>query len=66
MQLQIARRLLTVVSRWSWVASGGAVSLGNATVVCKTPYNGGVTVGMGCEWWHSVIGECDCSLLDTF
>ena len=30
-QPQIARRLITVVSRWSWVASGGAVLLGNAT-----------------------------------
>ena len=29
-QLQIARRLITVASRWSWVASGGAVFLGNA------------------------------------
>ena len=34
MQLQIARRFITVVSRWSWVASGGAVLLGNATVDC--------------------------------
>ena len=30
MQLQIARRLITVASRWSWVASGGAVLLGDA------------------------------------
>ena len=29
MQLQIARRLTMVGSRWSWVASGGAVLLGN-------------------------------------
>ena len=34
MQLQIARRLITVVSMWSWVASGGAVLLGNATADC--------------------------------
>ena len=32
MQLQIPRRLIMVVSRWSWVAIGGAVLLGNATV----------------------------------
>ena len=31
MQLQIARRFITVVSRWSWVAMGGALLLGNAT-----------------------------------
>ena len=30
MQLQSARRLITVGSRWSWVAIGGAVLLGNA------------------------------------
>ena len=29
-QLQIARRLITVASRWLWVAIGGAVLLGNA------------------------------------
>ena len=34
MQLQIARRLIMVASRWSWVAIGGAVLLGNATVDC--------------------------------
>ena len=34
MQLQIARRLITVVSRWSWVAIGGAVLLGNAIADC--------------------------------
>ena len=32
MQLQIPKRLTMVVSRWSWVAIGGAVLLGNATV----------------------------------
>ena len=31
MQLQIARCLIMVGSRWSWVADGGAVLLGNAT-----------------------------------
>ena len=36
MQLQIARRLITVASRWSWVAMGGAVLLGNATVDLPT------------------------------
>ena len=30
-QLQIARRFITVAARWSWVASGGALLLGNAT-----------------------------------
>ena len=30
MQLQFARRLTTVDSRWHWVADGGAVLLGNA------------------------------------
>ena len=34
MQLQIARRLKPVVSRWSWVAIGGAVLLGNAIADC--------------------------------
>ena len=34
MQLQIARRLILVGSRWSWVASGGAVLLGKATADC--------------------------------
>ena len=34
MQLQIARRLITVGARWRWVAIGAAVSLGNATAVC--------------------------------
>ena len=33
-QLQIARRLIMVASRWSWVAMGGAVLLGNATADC--------------------------------
>ena len=31
MQLHMARRLIMVGSRWSWVANGGAVLLGNAT-----------------------------------
>ena len=34
MQLQIARVLIMVGSRWSWVASGGAVLLENATADC--------------------------------
>ena len=34
MQLQIARRLRTVASRWSLVAIGGAVLLGNAIAGC--------------------------------
>ena len=34
MQLQIARRLTTVGWRLRWVASGGAVLLGNATADC--------------------------------
>ena len=32
--MQIARLLKTVASRWSWVAMGGAVLLGNATADC--------------------------------
>ena len=65
MQLQIARRLVTVDSRWSWVAMGGAVLLGNATADCQTPYNGGFKVVMGCDGWCRVIGECNCRLLDA-
>ena len=34
MQLQIARRLITVGARWCWVAIGAAVLLGNATADC--------------------------------
>ena len=34
MQLQIARRLIMVAARWSWVAIGGAVLLGNASADC--------------------------------
>ena len=34
MQLQIARHLITVASRRSWVASGGAVLLGNGSAEC--------------------------------
>ena len=34
MQLLIARRLIMVASRWSWVASGGAVLLWNANADC--------------------------------
>ena len=34
MQLQIARRLITVGARWRWVAIGAAVLLGNATADC--------------------------------
>ena len=34
MQLQIARRLLTVTSRWSLVAIGGAVLLGQEIADC--------------------------------
>ena len=67
MQLQIARRRITVVSRWSWVASGGAVLLGNVTADadCQTLYNGGLKVVIGCEWWRRVIGECNCRFLDA-
>ena len=32
--MQIARRLITVAARCSWVAIGGAVLLGNATADC--------------------------------
>ena len=34
MQLQIARRLITVGARWHWVAIGAAVLLGNANADC--------------------------------
>ena len=34
MQLQIARRLITVGARLRWVAIGAAVLLGNATADC--------------------------------
>ena len=34
LQLQIARRLIMVAARWSWVAIGGGVLLGNATADC--------------------------------
>ena len=34
MQLQLARRLITVGSRWDWVASVGSVCLGNAIADC--------------------------------
>ena len=34
MPLQIARRLIMVAARWSWVAIGGAVLWGNATADC--------------------------------
>ena len=39
MQLQIARRLITVGARWRWVAIGAAVLLENATADCKMPFN---------------------------
>ena len=65
MQLQIARRLIMVAARWSWVAIGGAVLLGNASADCQTPYNGGFQVVMVCEWWRCVIGEGNCRLLDA-
>ena len=47
MQLQIARRLITVGARWRWVAIGAAVLLGNATADCQTPY---ITVGARWRW----------------
>ena len=34
LQLQIARRLIMVAARWSWVAIGGGVLLGNAIADC--------------------------------
>ena len=65
MQLQIARRLIMVAARWSWVAIGGGVLLGKATADCQTPYNGGFKVVMGCAGWCRVIGERNCRLLDA-
>ena len=47
-----------------WRAMCG-VLVGNATADCWTPYNGGLKVVMGCEWWRRVIGECNCRLLDA-
>ena len=35
--------------------------LGKATA----PYNAGLKVVMGCEWWRCVIGECNCRRLDA-
>ena len=64
MQLEIARRLVMVGSRWQWVASGGAVLLGNATTDCWTPYTGGLKVAVGCER-RRVIEERNNRLLDT-
>ena len=34
LQLQIARRLIMVAARWSWVAIGGGVLVGNAIADC--------------------------------
>ena len=34
LQLQIARRLIMVAARWTWVAIGGGVLLGNAIGDC--------------------------------
>ena len=31
--------------------------LGTATADGSTPYNGGLKVVMGCEWWRRVIGR---------
>ena len=38
-QLQIARRLVMVGSRWRWFTNGGALLLGNAIAVRHAPYN---------------------------
>ena len=65
-QLQIARRLTTVGSRWQWVANGGAVLLGNAIANC---YSRSVMVGsrwqLVSKWWRCVIWECYGRLLDA-
>ena len=42
MQLQLARLLVLVGSRWQRVADGGSVFLGNALADCLTPCNGGL------------------------
>ena len=47
-----------------WKAVCG-ILLGNATADCWTPYEGGLKVVMGCDWWCRVIGECNCRLLDA-
>ena len=64
MQLQIARRLIMVVSRWSWVASGGAVLLGNATADCSM---GGVMAELLClstqAMWLEVRWRAKCCVL---
>ena len=48
-EVQNARRLLMVVLRWSWVASGCAVILRNASADCW--------VVVGCEWRRRAFGE---------
>ena len=58
-------RFIMVAARWSWVAIGGAVLLGNAIADCLTSYNGGFKVVMGCDGWCRVIGEGNCRLLDA-
>ena len=53
MQLQIARRLITVGARLRWVAIGAAVLLGNANADCEKPFNIArrlITVGARLRW----------------
>ena len=63
MQLQIARRLITVGARLRWVAIGAAVLLGNATATadCSTPYNGGCKVALGSDRCEVTAKGCEVS-----
>ena len=49
-QLQIARRLVTVASRWSWFAIGGAVFLWNATTGARR------LIMVASRWWGVASG----------
>ena len=47
--MQMARRLITVASRWSWVASGGAVLLGTQLQIARRL----ITVASSWSWLAS-------------
>ena len=45
MSLQVVQRIVTVASRWCWVANGGAMLFGGLhSERCKSPRNGGLKV----------------------
>ena len=64
MQLQIARHLIPVGSRWHSVANGVAVFLRNA-VAGFQPFYCGFKVALGCQWRRCASGKCNCRLLDA-